>query len=485
MLRFTDHFNINKPQADLDFVDIPLNTDIPLYIDPYAISIRSEPFYVECNQMIIDYFDAIIKSISNGDTKTVSQYLNNLHEPDEIRFGVSQNESQGRGVGVKIARKLKDSFKSGRAVKRNLINEISDCELMIRGIGPDTISDMVTNIIKSKLIEFTIEQCEVHNIPTRRSSITLWDPETGNWKSDYYNLPYYRGLSIILVPVIIARYYPTYNHDAYYNDFCIEYLRAEHWDAKDALVRTFKNGEPRDVPKVWVKNKYPIDGKNFLVDFSEEHPEILKKYKKDAEKQSVDLDASQIEKAHREAQNINLEKLKKALSDINTGKENAYDYEDFIEQTLIGLFGEYLRNPQSQRRIERQKKIIDITFDNPVIGDNFFRELSVRRNIFCPTIIFECKNYSTDLKNPEFDQMLGRFGDHLGDFGIIICRKIKDKEAALLRCQNIYNKKRKFVMLLDDMDILELIRLRGLENENQYNQTSNFLNKKLDEIIVD
>lgn len=484
MLRFTDHFKINKPQAELDFVDVPLNTDIPLYIDPYAISIRSEPFYLECNQMIIDYFDTIIKCISKGDNKTVSEYLNNLHEPDETRFGFSQNEAQGRGVGIKIAQKLIDSFVSGRAVKKNLINEISDCELMIRGIGPDTISDMTTNIIKSKLIEYTIEQCKAHKIPTRRCSITLWDHKTGRWKSDFYNLPFHDRLPIILVPVIIARYHPTYSHDAYYNGFCIEYLRAEHWDAKDSLVRTFKDGKPRDVPKIWVKEKYPMDGKNFLVNFSEEHPDVLKDYKKDAEANSVDLDTSQIEMAQRDAQNINLEKLKKVLSDIRTGKKTAYEYESFIESALIGLFGEYLRNPQAQKRIEGDRKIIDITFDNPVIGDNFFRELKVRRGVHCPTIIFECKNYSSDLENPEFDQMLGRFGDHLGDFGIIICRKIDDKKAALQRSQNIYNKKRKIAMVLDDLDVLELIRLRSLENENQYNQTSKFLNKKLDEIII-
>jgi len=55
---------------------------------------------------------------------------------------VSLNDPDGRAVGPYLAKKLEESLKGGRAVKKNLISEISDCELMIPRIGPDTISDM-------------------------------------------------------------------------------------------------------------------------------------------------------------------------------------------------------------------------------------------------------------------------------------------------------------------------------------------------------
>jgi hypothetical protein len=37
--RFSDYFGISKGQSQLDFVDVPLDTDIELYVDPYALHI--------------------------------------------------------------------------------------------------------------------------------------------------------------------------------------------------------------------------------------------------------------------------------------------------------------------------------------------------------------------------------------------------------------------------------------------------------------
>ncbi len=36
--RFSNHFSINQPQSALDFVDVLVNTDIQLYIDPFALT---------------------------------------------------------------------------------------------------------------------------------------------------------------------------------------------------------------------------------------------------------------------------------------------------------------------------------------------------------------------------------------------------------------------------------------------------------------
>jgi hypothetical protein len=42
---------------ELDFVDIPLDTDIKLFVDPYAISVRPESWFQECNEYIISFFN--------------------------------------------------------------------------------------------------------------------------------------------------------------------------------------------------------------------------------------------------------------------------------------------------------------------------------------------------------------------------------------------------------------------------------------------
>ena len=41
-MRFTQAFGLTKSQAELDFVNIDLGGDIPLFVDPFALSIRKD-----------------------------------------------------------------------------------------------------------------------------------------------------------------------------------------------------------------------------------------------------------------------------------------------------------------------------------------------------------------------------------------------------------------------------------------------------------
>ena len=41
-MRFSEAFHLQKKQAELDFVDVELASDIPLFVDPFALSIRKD-----------------------------------------------------------------------------------------------------------------------------------------------------------------------------------------------------------------------------------------------------------------------------------------------------------------------------------------------------------------------------------------------------------------------------------------------------------
>jgi len=145
-----------------------------------------------------------------------------------------------------------------------------------------------------------------------------------------------------------------------------------------------------------------------------------------------------------------------------------------------------LRNPKSQHEILNGQHRLDLTFENPIEGGGFFSELDRRRKIVSPFIVFECKNYSSDVKNTEFSQLDSRLIDPIGKFGVLICREINDLGCAHQRCKNFYNKNtpRKHIIVLEDKDIHELIRLRGLQDSIDNGQIDRFLNAKLDEIIL-
>ena len=161
-MRFSDQFKLNKSQSELDFVDIPLHTDLPLFIDPYAISMISDEWFIECNDLIVDYFQLIIDIIKKGNKSLVLTMLEHLNEPNETHLGLSTGKPAGRGVGKDQSVELYERFKNSKAVQTGKLQDISECELVIPGISRDKISDMTVNIIKEKLFEYTKHQCELY-----------------------------------------------------------------------------------------------------------------------------------------------------------------------------------------------------------------------------------------------------------------------------------------------------------------------------------
>ncbi|HWX02416.1 hypothetical protein, partial [Collimonas sp.] len=106
MPSFSEYFNLKKTQAELDFVDIDLEGDIPLYVDPYALSSRDDEWSIMCHQLVVSFFQAVINSINRNDRTHGIQLLSHLGEPEETHLGVSQDGNKGRGVGPGQATEL-------------------------------------------------------------------------------------------------------------------------------------------------------------------------------------------------------------------------------------------------------------------------------------------------------------------------------------------------------------------------------------------
>jgi hypothetical protein len=139
-LRFSDHFGLGKSQAQLDFVDVDLHTDIPLFVDPYAISLEDTEWFIECNNLIIDFFELVVQSIRDGNEVRARSLLSNLREPNDTRLGLSTGRSRGNGIGGEQSGQIFDRLKDSKAVLTGNLTDLADTELVIRGIGRDKIS---------------------------------------------------------------------------------------------------------------------------------------------------------------------------------------------------------------------------------------------------------------------------------------------------------------------------------------------------------
>ena len=172
LVRFSQHFKINRPQSELDFADVLLDTDVLLFVDPYSFKINDGDWYVECNNLVVDFFQQVLDAIRAGDAYRVRSLLFKLREPNATHLGHSAGSPNGRGVGHVQADALYQRLRDSKAFQTGLLRDLTDCELLIHGISNDKISDIATNVVNMKLIEFTQDQC-------RRWGISMSRVESG------------------------------------------------------------------------------------------------------------------------------------------------------------------------------------------------------------------------------------------------------------------------------------------------------------------
>lgn len=473
-LKFSEFFELQKDE-EFDFVDIYAHQDIPLFLDPFGISAMGTKWSSECENQIATYFQYLIDSIRNGDKKSTSKLLGALHEVDEVGLGYSSGIPKGRGIGPKQAKEIQHAFESSAAAKSGDIKDIADCALMIPGVNRDKISDITSNILKKKLVEFTQQQCKKYKIPLKKVPVSAFDYDKFEFVSFFSELPVINGKPKILLPITAVRQDPELSKDKYYRNFVLEFLKAEHEHAGDSLASVLKNG--RVIVRISdLKAKYPLRTE-FLYSFSKENPQILEKYKSELRRT-----AKNKTKAFLKPKRKVLDALERfnILSSIATGNKEASRFHDFAYANLIHIFSNRLSNPSKEREINEGRKRVDIVFDNSD-KTGFFYKLNTLHHIQCPKIFVECKNYNNELKNPELDQLLGRFSPTRGKFGLLICRSIENKNALIKRCRDIFHDHQSYIMVLDDTDILCLLRFR---EENAEISIDNFMQSKLDEIIM-
>jgi hypothetical protein len=422
------------------------------------------------------FFQAIVDRIRTGSLDDARELLAYLREPNETRFGQSKKRPAGAGIGPQQAQQLFDALRDSSAVKTGFLASLEECELMIEGIGRDKISDLTTNVIRANLIEYTQNQCNLHGVPLRNVAVApCFDPDTLQWESRYADLPVWKDQPVILVPKAVARYGIAYDHQSYYRHYVLSFLQAEALEAGSSLVRTLRN-KRRVVYKKDLQKNFPFS-KEFLYRFSKDHPEVLERYRKDL---------SRLEKAGRSAvveeqdETVIAGALAAALQAIPPGNATASEYHSLMIGVFEFLLFPDLLNPRKEKEIHQGRKRIDILMENGARYGIFHRLHDVRK-LPCSFVPIECKNYATEVANPELDQLAGRFSVNRGKCGLLCCRTFEDRAVFIERCRDTLKDDRGLIVPLDDNTILKLLdtvrqrRRRDIDTE---------LTKLVDEVWI-
>ena len=474
-MRISEILKLGKQQPELDFVDIDTSADMRLFLDPYFLANRDDPWSIQACETIRNYFQTLINLVRAKDPNA-KNLLVNLGEPNETCLGFSQGQPHGRGVGRIQAADIFESLAKSRAVQTGLVEDLEDCRIFVEGIDKDKVSDMTTAIIRRQLIDYTQHQSKINGIPLRQDvpSGAFWDINLGRWNAEYTEMLVIDGKIHLLVPKGVVSFVHEYTPQCYYDDYILTYLQNDLRQLNPVLIRRRKNGQ------VWVAKKdlkevYPYS-KQFLLEFTERHPRIFQNFKQYSRQMSRYIQNDELSSCDIP---FLVRSLMQQLQQMPAGDENATNYHRLIAGIMELIFYPQLQCPKIEREINDGRKRIDITFDNNSV-EGFFYDLREIHNIYSPYILVECKNYSREIANPELDQMIGRFGDTRSRFGLIVCRQIDNMELFLNRCKDTLKDGHGLIIPLFDNDFIKI--LDGIAAAtNSLTANSNIVNQILRE----
>lgn len=455
-MRVSEYYSLNRNQGTLDFVDVDIVKDVPVYIDPSTIRHLSDDWGKECIRMLTTFFDSVLDAVRHGDKARSDYLLGNLGEPNETHLGISKGVSRGRGFGKWMREEFASKLAQSQAAKTGLIEDLEDTAFFIDKVGKDVISDVTTNIIRGPLIAYTHQMALAFKIPLVGGvdSGPVWNPQSLKWENGLIDLPLPEGKRLLLVPKAIVRRDLHLSRSEYYRNHLVPTLQAEEEaDPRSKLVTVLKNGK-RKVYKKEIEEKYgktkPAVRRETLVRAS-----IYRNFKEIKSQVAPDMishsDLSEVSNTPPP----DYEALLKAVLDTPVGNAEANNYHARVESLLTALFYPSLIMPEMEYEIHQGRKRVDITYTENA-KDGFFAFL-IRHKIPVQYVFVECKNYGREVKNPELDQLSSRFSPLRGKFGILACRSFKDKDRFLSRCRDTALDRRGFVVALDDTDMTRLV----------------------------
>lgn len=402
MKRISQHYQLGRSQASLEFVDVDIQDDIPLFIDPGAIRLLPTTMARECVSSIQSFFTYVLDCIRAGKHDEAKALLATLSEPNETRLGFSDGKSSGHGMGDGLAEKLWDGLRTSRAVSTGVLQDLEETALFVEGIDRDIISDIVTNIITGELIAFTQTMAAKYNIPLKPGIAQyVWDRRRKAWVAVSEDLPVAGGMPLLLVPrMFVRRRRAIMSADRYFRFHIVPYLQHREFNASNGLRRLLADGTPTEAYKKAIYEKYQgVKERN--VEFTEEKPDLLSDFRKQAAREFEVVDHPDLAEATA-SDEPDFDALLADVLAVAPGDSGATDYHRAVEKLLTAMFYPALDFPEIEYDLHDGRKRIDIQYTN-IATKGFFHWLHAVHNTGCAMVSVECKNYSKKLKNPEYD----------------------------------------------------------------------------------
>lgn len=213
-LRFSEHFGIKPEAMDCAGVLNPtLNVDTPLFIDPLLLENSAHPEVAKGARSTYEqHFNTVIKLLSKttatGDVPwRAAQRLLSFPEIKWTCLGYGAESVSGSGSGADMTNQYIETARQIVALGVDDPDLFVAMALFEKGVGPDRISDMTTNVILGDLLDFNRRILKELGIAGEPRQIGLRNGKTFD-TSLPVNPCLTNGGPIILVPSDVLRDLP-------------------------------------------------------------------------------------------------------------------------------------------------------------------------------------------------------------------------------------------------------------------------------------
>ncbi|MER6436177.1 hypothetical protein ABT275_07475 [Streptomyces sp. NPDC001185] len=225
----TDHYRLTAP---VEFVDVHVDRDNRLYVDPSAIRFwaRSGDSWAQgAYESITVFFDEFLRrlwSSSSSDNQSSREMLWQFREPKETRLGMSALGFDGSGTAKEMGDAIWKSLSENPlcTLRVPILKRLEDIQLFVPGIANDRVSDLTTRLIFSDLAKFTATQMEKHEelqFGAREDAYQIWDRDAAKWGKEAMSLPCIQqgsaeGKPLLLVPKMAVHRNLRMSHGKYW-----------------------------------------------------------------------------------------------------------------------------------------------------------------------------------------------------------------------------------------------------------------------------
>ncbi|MBQ6700712.1 MAG: hypothetical protein IJM98_08640 [Oscillospiraceae bacterium] len=242
-----------RGHSEIDFVDIHVDGDNGLYIDPERIALSNHPFAKIATETLEDFFYSLYSAAAEENSVELYRLLSFGREPNETHLGMSEFRSRGKGTTPEIMLPIIHDMIDAGMFSPELFTQISDLPLWTPNFDCDRMSDLTTNIIRSVLVEYTYSQFEYWNLPLPENDFfyaPTWDICRHEWVTKEFPRFLSGGYTVLLVPKDFVGRRMLSSSDELLKKYVLKYRQQEHLDqrSEQCHIRVMQDGTERLYP---------------------------------------------------------------------------------------------------------------------------------------------------------------------------------------------------------------------------------------------